>query len=271
MNLEKQPVVSVVMATYNRAQTLKQTIKNIFEQEYPSFELIVINDGSNDETFAVLKDLLADYDFTILNNSENIGLQKSLNKGIQKASGKYIARIDDHDFWIDSQKLSKQVSFLETHPEIGLVGTAYKSGNQIIQNPQTDKEIRNQILMRCPFCHVTVLIRKSVLETVGGYNEALPYSEDWDLWLKIGRHTKFANLSDVTTAIKTEETSLSNFYFLKQLPLNRQLVRQYFKDYPNSFKAWSYHHFVQLFFKIMPIDSLIHRGIKVVFQKAFLA
>ena len=164
MNLKNRPIVSVIMATYNRAQTLKQTIENIFDQDYCPIELIVVNDGSEDETLEVLRGLLVHHDFSIINNSENLGLQKSLNRGIQKASGKYIARIDDHDLWIDSKKLSKQVAFLENHPEIGLVGTAYQSGNQIIQNPPTDKEIRNQMLMRCPFCHVTVLMRRSVLE-----------------------------------------------------------------------------------------------------------
>jgi len=263
------PVVSIVMATYNRAGDLEPTIKNIFEQDYNKIELVVINDGSSDNTLSTLQNLQTKHDFIIIDNAQNLGLQKSLNIGINLATGKYIARIDDHDKWSDVSKLSKQVSFLESNPKVGVVGTGYKFGEKSMLNPLTDSAIRNQILMRSPFCHVSVLIVKSILDQVGGYDEALPYSEDWDLWLKIGKHAQLANLPDITVAIQEEDISLSRDYFLKQLPINRQIVKQYYKDYPKSFRAFSYHHFLWFFFAIFPLNGSIHQLMKHVFLNSF--
>lgn len=266
------PLVSVVMATYNRSPALAQTISNIFEQNYPNFELIVINDGSPDGTSTTLKFLQQRFSFSVIENVQNLGLQKSLNRGLSAAKGKYIARIDDHDLWIDPQKLQKQVDFLEANPDFGLVGTAYRINQQIFINPLTDKAIRQQILLRCPFCHVSVLIRQSILDLAGNYDEDLGYSEDWDLWLKMGIETKFTNLVDVTTEVVEPalNDSLSGSYFLQQLPLNRELVKQYLPFYPNPFKAKIYHDFLYFFFKFVPVDSVLHRWMQRVFKMSFL-
>ena len=269
MDKTNKPLVSIIMATYNRADQLDLTIKNIFEQSYHSLELVIINDGSTDGTNSTLQHLQKTFDFIIINNTKNLGLQKSLNIGINQATGKYIARIDDHDKWLDTDKLSKQVSFLESNPKIGIVGTGYKTGEKTILNPLTDSDIRNQILMRSPFCHVSVLIVKSILDQVGGYNETLSYSEDWELWLKIGKHAQLANLPDISVAIQEEDISLSGEYFLKQLPVNRQIVKQYYKDYPMRIRAILYHQFLRFFFAIFPLNGGIHHLMQRVFLKSF--
>lgn len=269
MDKINKPLVSIIMATYNRANQLEPTILKIFEQNYSKIELVIINDGSTDNTFSVLQQLQNTFNFIIINNTKNLGLQKSLNKGINLSSGKYIARIDDHDRWIDSEKLLKQVSFLESNPKVAIVGTGYKVGKRDMLNPLTDNAIRNQLLMRSPFCHVSVLMVKSVLDQVGGYNETLPYSEDWDLWLKMGKHAQLANLPEIMVAIQEEDISLSGDYFLKQLPINRQIVKKYFKDYPKSFRASLYHQFLRFFFAIFPLNGSIHRMMKRVFLNSF--
>lgn len=269
MDKTNKPLVSIIMSTYNRVYKLEHTIKNIFEQSYRPLELIIINDGSSDDTLTTLQHLQKTYDFIIINNSKNLGLQKSLNIGIVKANGKYIARIDDHDKWLNKDKLSKQVSFLQSNPDIGIVGTGYLSGEKTMINPLTDSAIRNQILMRSPFCHVSVLIVKSIIDQVGGYNETLPYSEDWELWLKIGKNTQFANLSDISVAIGDEDKSLSGEYFLKQLPVNRQIIKQYYRHYPKHLKALFYHQFLRVFFVVFPLNGKIHQKMKRVFLKSF--
>lgn len=263
------PLVSIVMATYNRGFQLEQTTKNIFEQSYSNIELIVINDGSTDDTLLVLQSLQSSFDFKIIDNVKNLGLQKSLNIGIQQASGKYIARIDDHDKWLNREKLSKQVAFLEANPEVGVIGTGYQVGDKKMINPISDTDIRKQILMRSPFCHVSAVMKKSIVDQVGGYDESLPYSEDWDLWLKIGRRAQLANLPEIMVAIQEEDLSLSGDYFLKQLPINRQIVKRYFKDYPGSFRAFWYHQFIRFFFAIVPLNSSIHRMMQRLFLKSF--
>ena len=136
-------------------------------------------------------------------------------------------------------------------------------------NPLTDADIRNQILMRSPFCHVSVLIAKEVLDQVGGYDETLSYSEDWDLWLKIGKHAQLANLPDITAAIQAEDISLSQDFYLKQMPINRKLVKRHFRDYPFRFKALLYHQFIRYFFVIFPLNGKVHNMMKIVFLKHF--
>ena len=267
----KNPKVSIVMATHNRAHSVRQTIENIFEQDYTPIELIVVNDGSSDETQQLLELMQISFSFIVEQNPINLGLQKSLNIGIERATGKYIARIDDHDKWVKKDKLSKQVGFLEKNPSVGLLGTAYISNGTIMLNPETDLSIRKQILFRCPFCHVTVLMRKSVIDRMQGYDETLPYSEDWDLWLRIGQYTEMANLLDVTTEVINEGASLSGNYFLRQLPINRKIIKKHFRRYPNSWKAILYHHFINYFFTIIPINGIAHRMMKKIFQWTFLS
>lgn len=268
----RKPLVSVVIATYNRADAISKTLKNIFEQDYRPLELIVINDGSSDNTLEVLEELNNSFDFILINNPQNLGLQKSLNRGLQQATGKYIARMDDHDLWIDVKKTTKQVNFLEKNPDFGMIGSAFKINEDLYINPQTDEEIRGQILMRCPFCHQSILMRQSILRQVGNYDENLSYSEDWDLWLKIGAISKLANLPEVTVQVfePAVNDSLSGNFFLKQLPINRQLVSKYAKKFPAAWKAKLYHNFIGLFFSIIKPGCSIHRLMQGVFRAVFL-
>jgi len=114
------------------------------------------------------------------------------------------------------------------------------------------------------------VMRTDLLKKLGGYDESLPYSEDWELWLRIGEHSELANLSDITVAVTEEEASLSDDFFLKQLPLNRRIVQKHLKNYPRAFKARLYHTFLQVFFNIFPINSILHRGMQKVFNQLFL-
>lgn len=265
------PIVSVIMATYNRSSKLDETIANVLEQDYSSLELIIIDDGSTDSTKEILNHYHENPKVKIIFNDQNLGLQKSLNKGIQKASGKYIARIDDHDKWISKNKISSQVMFLEKNTAVGVVGTSYKLNEQKITNPITDLAIRNQILFRSPFCHVSVLMRMSILKKLNGYDENLPYSEDWDLWLRIGLDSKFANLPELTTVIFEEEKSLSDSFFLQQLPLNFSIIKKHWNHYPNKTKAFFYHKGLSFFFNTFPRDGSIHRLMNRIFSFVFIS
>ena len=169
------PLVSVVIPTRNRAQDIVEALKIVRTQDYPNLEIIIVNDGSTDNTKDVLNEQQG---IVVVHNPERLWIQKSLNIGCKLAKGKYIARLDDHDIWTDVSKIAKQVEILESNPQIGVIGTAIKIGNRTIINPLTDRAIRNQMLFRSPFSHVTIVMRRDLLEKVGGYDESLKYSED---------------------------------------------------------------------------------------------
>ena len=262
------PKVSIVIATFNRREALVKAIASVLSQNYRNIELVIVNDCSTDDTRTYLESLSNDPRFNIIHNELNSGLQKSLNIGINEAKGLYIARLDDDDIWTDNNKLDKQITFLESNPEYGLLGTAYCIGSTVYANPEFDFEIRRQILFRCPFRHSTVLFKKELWQVCGTYNEALKYSEDWDLWLKMGMMARLANISDVTAEI-SEGDNLTSQYFTKQLPINRKIVNPFYGYYPHRIKALLYHWGLAAFFKLIPVGSLMHRFFQKVFAKTF--
>lgn len=261
------PLVSIVISTLNRSQDLLATLQNIAKQDYAHTEVIVINDGSTDDTALVLAGLPG---ITLITNSQRLGLQKSLNIGCRVAKGKYIARIDDHDIWTDSKKLSKQVAKLEEDDRIGVVGTAFTIGQRTFINPLSDNDIRNQMLFRCPFSHVTVVFRKHLFELVGGYDESLSYSEDWDLWLRMGLKSQLLNLADITTNVKESGAgSLTDTFYVSQWHLNQSILRKYRKSYPRKYLAAGYQSFIGLFFSLVKKDSAIHRWFTKIYTWVF--
>lgn len=251
----RHALVSVVIATYNRASVIARAIESIQAQDYPNKEIIIVNDGSSDDTLGVL----AQYPgIVVISNKQNLRLQKSLNIGCRAANGKYIARLDDHDEWTDSSKLSKQIEFLESNPEYGLIGTGFRIGTRILVNPLSDIAIRRQMLFRCPFCHYTVVFRKDLYEQVGGYDESLSYSEDWDLWMRMGLSTQMINLPDITTSGEVEKGSLTDRFYVKQFGINQGIIQKHKQDYPRKWLASSYQGIVWCFFKVFKKDSLAH-------------
>lgn len=198
--------VSVIITTYERPSLLKRAIQSVLNQDFTAFELIIVDDGSRTYDMAELVAPLRDPRMFFFLNGTNQGSARSLNVGLSFAQGEYIAILDDDDYWSDSQKLSKQVRFLEEHPEWVVVGTNGKvnliddAGSLIrVVNtnvPLGDGQIRNQMLVNNSIAHVSAMYRRAAAEKVGVYDETLPRGKDWDLMLKLGTVGKMANLAD---------------------------------------------------------------------------
>lgn len=196
----RSPRVSVIMSVYNGEQYLTEAIDSILNQTFTDFEFIIINDGSTDGT----ADILRSYEDPRLRivEQENIGLTRSLNRGILLAQGEYIARMDDDDLSLP-ERLDRQVAFLNAHPEVGILGTACRIVDEVstqeweMHPPLSDGQIRQRLIRGNPFIHSSVMMRKSILQAVGGYNEAYPYIQDYELWVRLAAHTRLANLPDV--------------------------------------------------------------------------
>lgn len=240
------PIVSIIMPTFNRANVIGMAIKSVIDQTLKEWELLVIDNGSIDNTGEVVncyctQDSRIKY-FNIP-KSKKPGIADYLNFGIQNASGKYIARLDDDDKWCDSEKLNKQVTFLEQNIDYVLVG----GGAIVIDNKQnelyrffkreTDTDIRRNALYANPFVHSNVLFRKSTAQELGGYKN-IRFGEDWELWLRLGKKGKLYNFKEYFLFyLSTDQNySVNNQRFVGKTILG--LIKEYKNDYPNYWKAF---------------------------------
>lgn len=247
--MNQQPLVSVIISTYNGEKYIKKAIESVLNQIYKNIELIIVDDCSTDKTLEIISEYhKKDRRIIILKNETNMGSYKSLNKAIRTSKGKYIANLDDDDFWIDSKKIKKQTEFLEKHNDYGLVGGGMikidEKGKEIARFlfPEHDKDIRKSILSANNLiAHSAVLFRKDAWENAGGYNFFFSYSADMDLWLKIGKIYKFYNFQEYFIYYLEKEGSKTYFsrrnIYRRKIWLNIKMRNQYKHDYPGYKKA----------------------------------
>jgi len=192
------------MSVHNAERTLRQTIESVLAQTYQDFELIVIDDGSTDSSLSIMEEFSKRYPdkIVLITNSPQLGLPASLNRGIDKATGTYIIRMDADDI-CDKDRFERQVSFMDSHPEIGVSGTWAKildenpaHAKRLWKNPARDIEIRTLLFFTCCLLHPTIIIRRDVLEKHGfRYDESYVSAQDYELWSRMIWHTRFANIA----------------------------------------------------------------------------
>lgn len=191
------PTVTVLIPVYNAKQHLHQAIESILAQTYSNFELLIMDDGSTDNSTEIIKsfdDKRIRYHISPINN----GIEQTLNDGIRKAKGTYIARMDADDI-SHPDRLRQQVFYMEANPKTGVLGTAIRKlknnrTGKIITPPQSDRAIRVELLFHNPISHPSVMLRKSsIAETL--YPVNTPYAEDYSFWVVLSLTTHFANLS----------------------------------------------------------------------------
>ncbi len=194
------PRISVIMSVYNCASNLPSAVRSILEQTYANFEFIIVNDASTDETEQVLGQF-DDCRIQVLTNGQNLGLTKSLNRGIRVARGQYIARMDADDLSVP-HRLETQLDFMDQHPGYALVGSSYyvidESGitNSHVTVLTDSAMIKDGLMRQNWFGHGSVMIRKTALDAVGGYDEQFVYSQDYDLWLRLSEKYEVANIKE---------------------------------------------------------------------------
>jgi hypothetical protein len=195
------PEVSVVMSVYNGERYLRESIESLLSQTFSDFEFIIVDDGSTDSTAAILGEY-RDPRIVLLRNEENIGLTKSLNRGLARVRGTFVARQDADDVSLPN-RLERQVLFLREHPAVGILGSYCRlidgEGRRLwlYRVPAYDLHIRWTSLLENPFAHPSVMVRRDVLAKNGlGYDEALVVAQDYDLWTRMLRYTQGANVSE---------------------------------------------------------------------------
>lgn len=241
------PLVSIILSTYNwNYNWISESIDSILNQSFTDFELIIINDCStNDIEKTILEYKQKDDRIVYIKNERNLWLTASLNKWINNSKWKYIARIDDDDIWCDENKLKKQVEFMENNPNywlcwtwVILIDENWKEFDKVL-NRWEDENIRKYISWSNQFAHSSVIIRKSILDKVWWYidNNITKYTEDYDLWLRVWKVTKFHNLQEYLIKYRVRKWSISWKKRFKQCINAFRVYLQFKNDYPNKYKG----------------------------------
>ena len=184
---QKKPRVSVIIPTYNRGWIIKEAIDSVMAQDYRDFELIIVDDGSTDNTPDILNSYRSDI---MVFRQENQGVSTARNRGLAEASGRFIAFLDSDDLWLP-QKLFRQVEFFNKNPDAQICQTEetwIRKGVRVNPKKRHKKPwgmIFESSLALCLVSPSAVMIRRSLFEEVGGFDETLPACEDYDLWLRI--------------------------------------------------------------------------------------
>ena len=193
------PAVSVLMSVRDGAPWVRAAVASVLAQTAADLELIVIDDGSADATGEILA-ALAEPRLRVERQAPT-GLTRALNRAIGLARAPLLARLDADDVALP-ERIARQRAFLDAHPDVGLLGTGAREVDlhdrevAVVRPPAEDGAIRRALIRTNPFVHSSVMARRSVLAEVGGYDEALPVAQDYDLWMRMSRVTRLGNLPE---------------------------------------------------------------------------
>lgn len=233
------PRLGVIMPVYNAEKYLSQAIDSILKQSFTDLELICINDGSTDSSRKIIEDFAAkDRRVRLFDMPGNCGVTKALNFGLLVSRSEYLARMDADDISLLS-RLSRQVEFLDANRDIMLVGTFFRSWTENMVNiiwvnneiPTDPEKIKERLLYDCCIGHPTVMMRRRIIEMVGGYDENPEYKavEDYELWLRISRRFKIANLPEILLEYRESDQQVSKVLMTTQKENAEKLRRRYRK------------------------------------------
>ena len=193
-------MVSVVIPVFNGAKFLEEAVQSVLKSTYRSFEILLIDDGSSDDSKKICRGLEAKHRGLIrfFPMPQNKGLGRVLNFALKKARGTYIARLNQDDIQL-AYRLGTEVEYLNTHPNVVVVGSWNnlfdEEGNtQVLKFLATDEEIRNMWLLISPFSDPTTMYRKAAAIKAGGYIQSYWPADDTQLWYRIGMLGKLANI-----------------------------------------------------------------------------
>ena len=186
------PMVSVIIPTFNRSEKVVRAVSSVLNQDFRDFEVIVVDDGSIDNTHEALSKYMSAIKY--IRQSENMGVSAARNRGIKSSIAPWIAFLDSDDYWL-TEKLSVQIEYIDQNPNTVACQTEeiwIKNGRRVNPKKRHKKPSGNiftQSLKLCLVSPSSVIIKRSLFEDVGLFDETLPVAEDFDLWLRIScRH-----------------------------------------------------------------------------------
>ncbi len=188
------PAVTILMPVYNGAPFLRAAVDSVLGQTFGDFELLVIDDGSTDDSCDAVRSY-ADARVRLVRNEQNLGQTRTLNRGLELARGRYVARLDQDDVSLP-RRLERQVATLEARPDLTVVGTwgYYMDAPGRRRIGATCRRVLNRgdflgglALGECPLWHISVVFRRDAIRDLGGYDPAFGPAEDYELWTRVAR------------------------------------------------------------------------------------
>jgi glycosyltransferase involved in cell wall biosynthesis len=270
--------VSILLPVYNGENFLKEAVESILSQTFTDFEFIIMDDGSTDGTCAILDHYQRLDNRIHVHHHEHQGLIASLNRGCHIAQGKYLARMDADDVSLP-ERLAKQVEYLETHPEVGVLGCGvqvidgYGNKTRILRFPTEHSVLKWRLCFynALTFAHPAVMMRRELLERVGGYNPEMVHSEDYELWSRLCGLTHLSNLRDVLFYLRKHESNVTripqhiNLQIKNGIAINQWVLSEFLgEEIPIEFIQLLYTLEFKTFDEVRRVIGLIYRIYKTI-------
>jgi len=210
--------VVIVMSVFNESEKICNAIESIINQSYKLWNLVIVDDGSTDDTAKIVQSYVDKHNnIELLINKANRGLAYGLNKAISYSNSEYIARMDADDVAL-SNRLKSQIEYLNEHSEIDVLGTGAEvvntnSGKSIVFKPENHTTILSSIEKINPFFHSSVMMRRNFVESLGGYDAKCLRAQDYDLWLRGVDKFKYHNLQEVLMTYSSRNQSFKSICY----------------------------------------------------------
>jgi glycosyltransferase involved in cell wall biosynthesis len=204
-----QPLVSILIPVRNASCYVGEAIESVREQTYSNWEIIVVDDGSTDNSVETVLEIM-DNRVTVISLCTSHGISEALNIGLQNCSGEFIARLDADDVCYPG-RIRAQVDYLESHPEIAVCGSgmvAFRGSKEFKMEAATG-DLRLNLLKRNQLYHPTVMFRSSIIPGKYLYSSTAPHAEDYELWTRVAVAEEIANISEPLLRYRIHESQIS--------------------------------------------------------------
>lgn len=254
--------ISVLMTVFNNEKFILQSINSIINQKFQNYKLIIINDGSYDQTIHILRKI-KNKNIQIFNLKKNIGRTKALNFGLTKCKSKYIAILDSDDL-SHASRLKIQFDYLENNPDVDLVYSYVKwineDGNFISKSNNFKKNISN-IIFENIICHSTIMFRSIILKKIGNYPNSFIYAQDYAFCLKVYKYFKISLIKKNLCFIRSHKNNMTN-----DLKLRLRIIKEQLFLYEWITKNLNISHFSKFRVLIKKIKEYVKFLIAILFK-----
>ena len=230
-----KPLVSVVIPAYNAAPYIAETVNSVVTQTFSDWELIIVDDGSTDDTAARIAPFLSDPRVS-LHRKANGGDSSARNFGLKRAQAGLIALLDADDYWLP-EKLAKQVAIMTQHPDVGVCGTAFRSisRNGDLLEPAVGEEFHGRGLPRLLFRPIanmsTAILRRTVFDKAGVFDESIVMAEDYEFWLRVGMYCSFHLMPEPLACIREGHGSTSRSWRERREYVHRHVIPRFLNEH----------------------------------------